>query len=144
MSNMSSEKSPINQKTPEGILKSTVLRCKELERQSEQVVVDRGDPEIYKQKLIERAKLVVALPQLVQDSVKIGNTFSEDEMHNLNSLAELANQALSKEGLFGLAVLLTPKGSKNGEPNYLEKIVNKLYPEQSEELKKKFFPFVEE
>lgn len=144
MNNTTSEKGPVSQKTPEGILRDTVLQCKKYDDQSQKVLLEKGDPNISKQMLIERAKLVAVLPQLIQESVNNGNVFPEDEMYNLRALATLANEAIETKNDFGLGTLLTQKGIKHNEPNHLEKLVNKIYPEKIEEVKEKIDGFAGE
>jgi hypothetical protein len=144
MNGKSLENDVVDRRTPEEILKLTVLQCRKLEEQSNQIVADGGDKEAYKEMLVEKAELVASLPQLVQESVKNGNIFPESEMEYLRSLAMLAKTAIEIRGDFGLSVLLMSLESKIGDPNCLEEMIDRLYPREKVEEGKKQSQFVEE
>ena len=55
----------------------------------------------------------------------------EDEMAYLRSLQYIAQKALERGNVYELGLILTDTlgGSKKGEPNLLEQLVNRLYPQ---------------
>jgi len=117
--------------TPELILKDAVSKFDGLDIEA-QKALSQKDAAKYRQKLVERAKLIADLPARVKEVVERGQSFPEEGLHQLEDLSTLANERLKDGRSFGLSVFLTPRGSSKGEPNLLEELVNELYPPKTD------------
>ncbi len=119
--------------TPEEILRSTSLRFSELEREATEALYEKLDPQGYRMKLQERAELILTLPAKIKESAKSGGSFPDSEWENICSFAYEARIALSSKGIFSLRVLLIPQGSVVGDPNEIERLINRIYPTKQEQ-----------
>lgn len=123
--------------TPEEILKNTVSQFSQLEKEADEAV-KREDLTTRHQRLIERAKLVVSLPDKIRGTLDRGKSFPNNELEILECFAELArerlrsaqlaNRKLKAGGDLALSTLLIEEGTVGGKPNLLEEFVNRLYP----------------
>lgn len=114
--------------TPELILKNAVLKFKKLDEEAEEAL-SQEDTVMCRQKLVERARLIVDLPARIKQVMEGGQSFPEEELHQLEDFSELASKGLKDGRSFAVGVFLKPeKGSLESEPNLLEELVNKLYP----------------
>lgn len=117
-------------KTPEQILKQAVLDTKRLDVNPQEVWELRIGPEV-KDKLKERARIIVDLPERISKAqVLTGIMLPENVMEDLLSLQEIAQEALKGGHVLEIGSILEDKGSKVGEANRLEEIVNRLYPQK--------------
>jgi len=120
--------------TPEIILRSIATQFKELTLKADESLFQRRNIDEYKQFLKERANLIVDLPSKIEACVKMGKSFPESKMNDLHFMSQSANEALEVEGIFMLGVLLIDQGSKKGDPNNLEKLIDDVYPKQEVSL----------
>ena len=117
--------------TSELILKQAVLDTRRFDEER-QVAENLRDGEGIKNKLKERARVVAGLPERVsQAELLTGQKLPEDEMAYLRSLQYIAQKALERGNVYELGLILTDTlgGSKKGEPNLLEQLVSRLYPQ---------------
>ena len=117
--------------TPENVLKSASSKFNRLEKEADQAVVK--DPELRHQKLVERAGMIASLPDKISKLLEAGESFPKQDLDRLEKFAYLANERLEMGSDIALSTLLIPKGTKVGEPNQLEKMVNRLYPPSEED-----------
>ena len=115
-------------KTPEEILRSTVTEFNALHKKARDALHENSDAATYELKLRERARLLVALPLKLEQAIENGETYPDAAMRDIRFFAKLATEILETNNMFGLGALLIHKGGKLGDPNDLEKIINKLYP----------------
>lgn len=115
-------------KTPEEILRVTVTEFNALHKKARDALHENSDAATYELKLRERAGLLVNLPLKLEQAIERGETFPNAAMRDIRFFAEHATEILETNNMFGLGALLIHKGSKFGDPNDLEKIINKLYP----------------
>ncbi|MEK7092157.1 MAG: hypothetical protein AAB907_00870 [Patescibacteria group bacterium] len=117
--------------TSELILKQAVLDTRRFDEER-QVAENLRNGEGIKNKLKERARVVAGLPERVsQAELLTGQKLPEDEMAYLRSLQYIAQKALERGNVYELGLILTDTlgGLKKGEPNLLEQLVNRLYPQ---------------
>lgn len=117
----------IELKTPEEILRTTSLKFNDLDLQAKKALSEKGDVTTYRQKLQERAQLIIELPSKIEESIERGNNFPESEIENLYEMASFAKKALKHKGTFSLGVLLEPQGSEEGDLNELEELIERVY-----------------
>ncbi len=118
--------------TPENVLKSASFKLNTLEEEADQALTMK-DTKLCRQKLVEQAEMIVSLPDQVNGALKKGGSFPKQDLDELQRFAQLANEVLESEGDLGALFLLFPKGTKVGEPNQLEKMVERLYPSSEED-----------
>lgn len=119
-------------RTPEQILKQAVLDIRRLDVDSQKVWELRIGPEV-KDKLKERARIIVELPERISESeVLTGQKLPEDEMEDLRSMQYLAQEALKRGNAYELGLILTDTQGPSDvdKPNLLEQLVNRLYPQK--------------
>ena len=114
-------------KTPEEILRDAANNFSRLDREAEDALLNK-DSNIYRQKLEEKAGLIIALPNRLSKSIKDGQSFSEENMREVSYFSREAQEALKAKTTFSLGALLIPYGSKVGDPNRLERLIAKTYP----------------
>lgn len=81
----------------------------------------------YQDNLEERARLIVKIPEVIKRSTD-GKSFPAKELINLEAHAILAQKQLDTNNHYGMACLLTTRDSNIGEPNELQKLINRVYP----------------
>jgi hypothetical protein len=113
--------------TPESILKDAVSRFNRLDVEAQEAL-SQSDAAKYRQKLVERARLIADLPVRVRETMANGQSFSEEGLRQLEDFSALAEERLKDGGAFALGTLLKPRGSSVSDPNSLEELVNGLYP----------------
>lgn len=74
----------------------------------------------------KRAQLVADLPALLADYRESGINIPEEAIDFANAYSALAQQALDADNLFAMGVLLNPMGSKVGDPNLLDRLIERL------------------
>ena len=126
MSEQKEDPSQAEDITPENILKSATSRFNRLEEKADQAMVK--NPELRHQKLVERAEMMASLPDKISEILEKRESFPKQELDRLEEFAHLANERLEMGSDIALSTLLIPRGTKVGEPNLLEKMVNRLYP----------------
>jgi hypothetical protein len=114
-------------RTPEEILRATASEFSALEKQADNALYRDRDTATYKLKLRDRTRLLLFLPLKLQQAIERGESFPENAMDKINDFAANATDMLASGNMFGLDALLTHQGSKIGDPNDLEKLINKLY-----------------
>lgn len=114
--------------TAEEILRSTTSRFNELSLEAAEELYRRRNSEGYTAKLRERTQLIVDLPDKLKKAKSQGHQFPDEEMVSLFHFAGVADEALKSNSSFLMDVLLKDKGTKVGEPNNLEKLIERVYP----------------
>ena len=126
------EKGEIVVQTPEQILRQAVFDTRRFDEER-QVAENSRDGEGIKNKLKESAEVVAGLPERISEAeVLTGQKLPEDEMETLRSLQYIAQKALERGNVYELGLILLDMQSnqKIGNPNLLEQIVNRLYPQK--------------
>jgi len=109
-------------------LRETAEKFRTLEDEAD-IALTNKDVEGRKQKLRERAQLLVDLPDRLSDVLERVDLETKQEVRsNVSYFATAAQEALESEGegLFSLAALLTHKGGMAGDKNDLEKLIDSL------------------
>ena len=122
-------------KTPEEILRATATEFNAFHKKARDALEGNRDSATYKLKLRESASLLINLPLKLEGAIERGETFPDTAMDDVRFFAEHATEMVETNNIFGLAALLTHKGSKFGDPNDLEKLINKLYPPKQPPLR---------
>ena len=89
--------------------------------------LNKEELEAENKKLIESGKIIINFYQDIfkpKYSKVQGDLFKEAD-YLLHDLSNMAGKCVRDESYFGLGVLLTPKGSKNSDPNLLEELIEK-------------------
>jgi hypothetical protein len=118
--------------TPEQILKQAVLDTRRFDEER-QAAENSRDGERIKNRLKARAEVVAGLPERISAAeVLTGLKVPEDEMGILLDLQDIARKALERGKFYELGLILedTLGGTRKGEPNLLEQLVNRLYPQK--------------
>ena len=87
----------------------------------------REEMELENEKLIKSGTIIV---NYYQEIFKPKYSKTEDSIFReadnlLHQLSYIASKCINDKTYFGLGVLLTPKGSKNSDPNLLEELITK-------------------
>lgn len=83
------------------------------------------------QALVNKARAIAALPGKLEKIRETGIFVSGNIASFADEIAAQAERWIATDNLFGLSVLLIPKGSKTGDPNLLEEFVSQLGDEAS-------------
>lgn len=89
---------------------------------------DKGDLEECKNRYREAGELVAELDEKLKqtDSSKL----SQGDHTNIEMYSRLAREYMKKGNFFGIGVMFDRLGAKIGEPNDLEKLIERTYPIQ--------------
>ena len=115
-------------RTPEEILRATAMDFNALYKKARDTLRQDKDVGTFDQILRDRAELLIFLPLKLQHAIKRGEAFPERAMDKIRAFSADASEMLDTNNTFGLGTLLTHQGSRVGDPNDLEKLINKLYP----------------
>ena len=115
-------------RTPEEILLATVAEFNALYKKARDALSQDKDVATFQLRLRDRARLIIFLPLKLQQATERGESFPERAMGKIRKFATDASEMLATDNIFGLGTLLTHQGSKLGDPNDLERLINKLYP----------------
>ncbi len=108
------------------ILKETVEKFRSLDHGAGMALAKKDTGE-YKQKLQERAQLLVALPGQLESALEnVDPQFRQKIEYEIQHFATDAQERLNGEGLFGLNTLLTHMSGKIGDKNDLEKLIDRI------------------
>src|SRR5258708_704458 len=111
----------------ETILRSTSDDYKRLKAEAAEAL-DRRDVESYKQKLIEAGQLVAGLDAKINQDMVDGSRLSQDDRSEIVYFSMSAKEVVDEKNFFGMSTIFVDKGSKIGEPNELEKLIERVYP----------------
>ena len=132
------EKEPIEKRNTEQILTDIAKKCKLLIEEADELF-SKGDPEGYKEKLVERAELIRNLPNQLVEATDIKTLERKEEILNVADLLALsAEKALEprreiykalgprRKIYYELSVLMGPESGKTGDPNPLEVLIGSI------------------
>lgn len=106
------------------ILKETAEKFRSLDQEADVALQSKRDTATYKQKLEERAKLLINLPNLLSGKLEdLDSEVKQRIVRDTEWFATSANEALENNNSFALGVLLTHQGSKNTDKNDLEELI---------------------
>lgn len=112
----------MNKKKLLEILQETAKKMDSLYREAI-VALHNKDTVLYRQKLIERAKLLIGLPARLS-GIKISSEKIKYRVQmDTSYFASSAKEALKMKTSFGLEALLTHKGQKVGDDDDLKKLI---------------------
>lgn len=107
------------------VLKTTAEQLRKLDIQILSTL-ENQDTTGFVQKLEERARLIIKLPERLADPLKNVGEKGQEVQNNVNSFASTAQTALDSGGTLGLLAFLTHKGMRIGGKNDLEKLIDSL------------------
>jgi len=108
------------------ILKEVAKQFGALDAESDALLANK-DAAGSIEKLKEKAQLLVDLPDRLASSLEsIDQATREQILYEVSSFANLAQEALKKEGKFRLGAFFTFKGDKIGDKNELEQLIDLL------------------
>ncbi len=108
------------------ILKETAEKFRSLDHEVNMSIAKK-DAEGYKQKLQERAQLLVALPSQLESALSnVDPQLKQKIEYEVQLFATEAQKQLEGENLFGLGVLLIHRDDKIGDKNDLEKLIDHI------------------
>lgn len=110
------------------ILKETAEKFRSLDQEATTAIFSRKDTATYKQKLEERAQLLIALPSQLSSILEgIESEAKKKIVNDTEWFATSAKEALENDKTgFLLETLLTHQGGKAGDKNDLEKLIASL------------------
>lgn len=110
------------------VLEGTVKKFNDAYEQAYRHLHYERDGEKYREKVKQRALLLVELPELIQDVLQCihDDGIREEILYKVTFFAREAREYLENNNTFGLASLLTHQGSKIGDKNDLELLIEKL------------------
>jgi len=112
------------------LLKSAAKKFNELDSEAHFALRMKQDVTTHRKKLLEKAQLLlnleneIIIPLSVMKGAELDISYEIKEQ--VASFAFSARDAIKKNNLFALGTLLTSMGSKEGEGNYLEKLIEDL------------------
>ena len=108
------------------VLRDVAEQFRALDDEAE-VLLANQDAAGVREKLRERAQLLVDLPDQLADALGGVDQETRDEiLHDISYFATAAQEALESEGAFDLGVSLTHRGGKIGGKNDLESLIERL------------------
>ena len=106
------------------ILEETAEKFRTLHQEAETALQSKKDAASYKQKIEERANLLINLPNRLSGPLEnINLEIKQRILQDIKYFATSAQKAQRMETTFGLAALLTHKGDKISDKNDLEKLI---------------------
>jgi hypothetical protein len=128
--NITTETAEAKIQSPESILRDTASKFKKLDQEVQGLSYQNKNKE-RTLKLVEKARLIVDLPDRIREVLEKDKDFPVKELDNLDQYATMAKDLIDKKNNFGLDVLLTAKGSTEDNPNDLESLIDRVYPEST-------------
>ncbi len=116
--------------TPEELLRSCSVRYRDLCLDAH-AAFSAGKAAEYVAKLRQSARLIAKLPDKIRQAMSQGQVFPEAELREVMQFSGAAQKALADNNTFAMGVLLIDKGSTLEDPNNLDKLIAKIYPEQT-------------
>lgn len=116
-------------KSVQQVLKETAEKFRSLTQEADAALEKSRDTKAHHQKLRERARLLVDLPDrlsVVLEETDIDSERKENIMRDIKWFAKNAQEALHRDNNFVLGVLLIDQGSKIGDKNHLEELISAL------------------
>ena len=108
-------------------LQSAAESVRRIEDEAREALFVKDDPETHRQKLQEKAMLLMELPELVGPFCGGLDKNARTEIEEaLDSFAMRAERAMELSSIFYMSALLYPEDYKEGDPNDLELFIDRL------------------
>lgn len=117
----------VEHQTPELVLKQTIQEAAMLHDEARQVLYGEDDADKYKEKIAQRAQLIASLSERMEKCIEMGLPFPKEELRNIQSVSNIANDSLRGDHIVPGLGILYRLGSRDGDPNFLEEIYNRVY-----------------
>jgi hypothetical protein len=119
----------LSTQTPEDILGHAVKYTRSLGQEVCGLLYG-GDLNLRKAKLRERAEFIAGLPKrILTAAAETGQEFPDEELQRLRTLERLAREALETGDGYSLGSILSEQGMTTNEPNLLERVTLRVYPQ---------------
>ncbi len=106
------------------VLQSSATTIRLLEMEAQEALFEHDDNAAYKQKLREKALLLMELPETLHPLLEGVKSDAANEIRSAaNGFSRRAEPALGLSSTFFMAALLYPENSKPGDRNDLEKFI---------------------
>lgn len=108
-------------------LQRAAENIRRIEQEAREALFVRDDPETYREKLEEKTMLLMELPERVGPFCEgLGKGARREVERGLDSFAMRAERAMELSSLFFMNALLYPEDYHEGEPNDLERFIDRL------------------
>lgn len=108
------------------LLKLTALSISSLDELAHTSLYKRRNSEASRTFTIEKARILTKLPLKLLALSESGVDVPDEVSSLASGWAKYAKKSIEDNNYLGMSVILTPMGSKKGEPNELEKLIEKL------------------
>lgn len=110
------------------VLKETAEKFRSLDIEAVVALYSKRDTETYRQKLKERAQLLINLPNQLSEILEgVDGKNKQRIVHDTEWFATNAQEALNNDtNTFMISGLLTHKGNTKEDKNYLEELISDL------------------
>jgi plasmid stability protein len=109
------------------VLQRAATRIRSIEDEAREALFKNDDPEAYRKKLQEKTELLMELPEAAGPYYEgMAEDIRAEFGAELKSLARRAAQALNLSSLFYMSALLYPEDYRDGDPNDLELLIQRL------------------
>ena len=110
-----------------GHLRDVAARIRALEAEAQHALHQNGDRDAYRDAYLSKIELLTGLPDVVAAHLaELSDDAAENAYEAADDFAHRARQAKSMDSLFYMYALLYPEGYEEGEPNDLERFINRL------------------
>jgi hypothetical protein len=116
----------------EVVLRDTATRYKRLQDEAHKALRVHKNTVEYQEKLRASGQLIVDLTQVLGSDLVDKSGLLERDQHELGFFSSNASDALESGNMFALGTLLIPMGSRVGDPNDLERLIERVYPSTPE------------
>ncbi len=109
------------------ILRETAKKFRSLKAEATTALLDQENPTGYKERLEERARLLVNLPESLESVLKQIDPQVKNKIESyVKIFATIAQERIDIGEEVGLATLLVDKGARKDDKNNLEKLIDSL------------------
>ncbi len=108
-------------------LQRAAEKIRRIEQEAREALFVRDDPGEHREKLEEKTMLLMELPELVGPFCEgLGKEARREVERGLDSFAMRAERAMELSSIFFMNALLYPEDYHEGEPNDLERFIDRL------------------
>lgn len=109
-------------------LEAVSQRFRILDHEADSALHEMRDVEIYRERLESKGQLLIDLHSHLIQTNTHGIHVQKEILEESAYFADAAREALENKNYFALGVLLIDKGSKIGDKNNLEKLIDRVSP----------------
>lgn len=115
------------------LLLAVSLRSRELDDEAWRKLYEEQDAAGYRDVIFQRAQLIADLPSTIRSFKDKGGAVPSGVEYYVESVAGMAVEYAETGNTFGMSTLLIPMGSREEDPNDLERLAAQFGPGQDTE-----------